>query len=399
MSESRATAAEATQSAEAATSRSDASSEHPTHHDATCSNAEGAGLAPAPLAGTVQEVTTSENDIPNVAGRQMAAISDALQEPLLTSSVASPQDEMVPEFQFSNIHFVVWFIFAPIPINSLAASIDIRALTSSCCVRLPDYLSIRSKAFMYCVALLTHLSILTWLGLCAASVLVYRALQTAYFKTLHHFGFLLFLAHSVMVTRGACRLMIRSDLRKRGGLGVGAAARVEYYVDLIMWSSFMIGGTVKGHVWLQKERLFKQMEACELSESDIFMIKLLVRAFLDGWLVDVILRFLWLCLSVNIEGDFKGSLTYRLVSTLPTICNNSLCSICLDDISEAAGAEEAEAGCQMPCGHACHRSCLVAWARACRQESENSFSCPMCRFEIRFAVDDFGSTSVVSEGA
>jgi len=300
-------------------------------------------------------------------------------EPLVARPVVAQQ---------SRWHYLVWFIFAPIPINSLAAAIDIKALTSQCCVILPDYLSRRSKFFIYSVALLTHVNVFTWLGLCVATALSYAIDLQHPQPMVSHFVYLLRLAHCIMIARTGVRWWVARDIRKRG-LGLSGAAGVEYHTDLIMWSSFMIGGIVKGMIWLKKDDLWKEMAMGPLTTGQVDLVQTLVSAFINGWIADVILRFLWLCLSPGIEADFKSSLQYRLVAALPTIASMEQCSICL---SEGAESEEGGEACEMPCSHCCHRACLVSWARACRQES--SFSCPLCRERISFRIDDFGHTLV-----
>lgn len=292
---------------------------------------------------------------------------------------------------FTDLVYAIWFVFAPIPLHSLAASIDISTLTSRCCVRLPEYLSLKSRCSIYAIALSTHVSFYASIGLFIATFLVgkfvllqHRA-SAPIDRHVHHLYDWVRLALALLVARTVIRYFIKWDLQNRREVRLSFAdkARIEYYVDLVFWSSFMILCTARLRLFMVVDDAPEMLSHGSLSKVEVNVFTALMWVFINSWIADIVLRFLWLGIHLILEADFESSHVHRLISVLPAVTILQECSICLNE-----GSDEKLS---LPCGHAFHKCCLVSWARTCHHGLGGSgISCPLCRDELHFSIDDWG---------
>merc|ERR1719191_800777 len=120
----------------------------------------------------------------------------------------------------------------------------------------------------------------------------------------------------VPLVRAAARRIINQDIRKRRRIGILGMARIEYYVDLSMWNSFMIGCICKLHVFLVTDHIADLLTHGSLTHLQISILIALIWVFSVSWTSEVILRFLWLCVSSYLEADFEASHVHRMIEVL-----------------------------------------------------------------------------------
>ncbi|KAK1592675.1 hypothetical protein Q3G72_028652 [Acer saccharum] len=70
-----------------------------------------------------------------------------------------------------------------------------------------------------------------------------------------------------------------------------------------------------------------------------------------------------------------------LVSSLPTVSTDGVCSVCLEDFDQTEISIPATAGEQVPCGHVFHAACISTWFSICD-------SCPLCRSRCIISAED-----------
>jgi len=294
----------------------------------------------------------------------------------------------------SSMLYGVWFVFAPIPLHSLAGSINISSLTNKCCLWFPEYLSQKSKASLAVMALFTYFNwavigafaYATWLVVCASWNLMsldgtipkiakieLLKVATVNVSAVHNVPPLLALAFwmqfscVIIFFRAFTRTIIHMYARTRG-LHVNATARVEYVMDFLIWTGFMgvcalrLGGVLAA---CDKEMLTTN----GLSPLEASLCVNSVQFFVDALFADILLRLLWSCISELLDGDFKRTQAFRLVALLPLVDSDAECSVCLDD-------DEGER-CPLPCRHIFHKECLLGWAR--QRPCSNGVTCPLCR--------------------
>merc|ERR1712187_270131 len=96
---------------------------------------------------------------------------------------------------------------------------------------------------------------------------------------------------------------------------------------------------------------------------------------LNAWILDMMLSLVWLFVVMCLQKEFTTCAKFRFLAELPSVTVEEQCSICL--------ADHTVDGCQMPCRHTFHRSCLTAWAR--KTNEGDGISCPLCRSVTTFS--------------
>lgn len=294
--------------------------------------------------------------------------------------------------------YYLWFVFGPIPLHALATSIRIATLTSSCWLRLPTYLSVKSGIALRAIAALTYMNCIAGIGLCLSMPVIVPAVQkyVAHMKALNETvvypmeaenpGFVPLDAHGnelkvcplldlcfwikfclfIIAARCALRKAINVNIRTRG-LDLAGMAWTEYGVDMIMFSGLMILGAGRLFMAL-KSGAKKSLIENGASPLPAHLVEKLVWLFVETWMGDIAFRFSWMCISRLLEQDFIKSAGYHFVQLLPRAESSGECPICL--------ADDENESCRLPCGHIFHRQCMQDWMRSC---PDTSAACPMCR--------------------
>ncbi|KAK0571815.1 hypothetical protein LWI29_021958 [Acer saccharum] len=75
------------------------------------------------------------------------------------------------------------------------------------------------------------------------------------------------------------------------------------------------------------------------------------------------------------DSEQRITASNTLVSILPTVGIDGVCSVCLEDFHTDL------AGKQVPCGHVFHATCISTWLSICN-------SCPLCRSRCIISSED-----------
>lgn len=266
--------------------------------------------------------------------------------------------------------YCIMFIFAPIPLDSLAAAVDIRAVARRCLPKLPSYLSRQSQMAIYFILAATNVCFYTWLlQLFSTVVLLSSQPFIRRESTLCLLTWWLIVGHLVLILRAWGRKLV-GDALKEKGWAPEVTAYTELTIDIGFWNSVMAVYVVRTWILLGKGDIWTELRADGYTPPLTCSLALFaVYAVCNAWVIDIILRLAWVVIASLLEADFKGCLTFRVLESLPDTDVIEQCSICFDDTDTD--------GCEMPCKHIFHRSCLTGWART--RSTGAGLSCPMCR--------------------
>jgi len=295
-------------------------------------------------------------------------LGQELVEPLLASRRPTCKSEVLK---------VLWTIFSPVPLYSLAASVDITTLTSAWFFKLPAYMSWRARFSINAMALFTYVNVFATIGIFVASAVVVPAVPGEYHGLLTHhlpkeppftkLAYFLVLSLALTVARAGARKILHRKLLT-SNRSVADMALALYECDCVAWNFTMLI-TAIGLLTSVHGSTVHVMTGHGMTESQAIFVHVATRLFADCWVADIILRTAWRWIAQRIETDFQNSQTYRMIAELPST-TSSECPICLSD----AAIEY----CRLPCGHAFHRECLFSWGR----HQMTVVTCPLCRLSI-----------------
>lgn len=297
------------------------------------------------------------------------------QQPLLGHA---PRQRNALTCPWSDIWYAIMFVFAPVPLDSFAAAVDVKSVFSRYSPRVPTYLSINSRISVYFIIVAAHLAFYTWIAQ-LASTLIVLASQPLPKTHLGHLALALVYGHLVLVARALGRKLIGFKIKRV--LPPECRGTSECHFDIGFWTIWMVLYVLSVGCMLQKEETVAELRANGyFSQQTIDLTLVTMRVVLYIWVITVIMRIFWGIYARCLEDDFNRCMAYRILNQIPDVAYVEECAICL--------CESATKACQLPCGHVFHRACLEDWA-ATRTDGRG-LSCPMCRAVP--ALTDFWKT-------
>jgi hypothetical protein len=263
------------------------------------------------------------------------------------------------------------FVFAPVPLGSLAAAIDVKRVAGQCFPRLPSYLSRQSLLSVHLILITSHINFYVWFAQLTSTLLILcsRPFSLPHLKEL---ALIQILGHVILGARAVLRKRAAEDLKSKGWSILDAGYR-ELAFDMFALTLPMASYTFRTLVLLKEGTASTEFRECGYLSQQSIDFALAATYFVTyAWLLNIILRFAWVVAAVRLYTDFKDCLMRRIWCQIPDVEQVRECAICLADTDTEA--------CLMPCGHIFHVYCLESWART--RVDGSGLSCPMCRSRV-----------------